>query len=114
MNPCPCGYYGDPVKECTCSNMMVSRYQAHCWTGPASGRTIFTKCRGFNTKSCWITAWASPRPCFGHKTGAIRARVEAARERQGSALERGRPCACRGWSGGGAGPLPGGRRPCSW
>ncbi|MEJ2211168.1 MAG: YifB family Mg chelatase-like AAA ATPase, partial [Anaerolineae bacterium] len=27
MNPCPCGYYGDPVQECTCSNAMVSRYQ---------------------------------------------------------------------------------------
>jgi hypothetical protein len=25
--PCPCGWYGDPVKECTCSNSMVSRYQ---------------------------------------------------------------------------------------
>jgi len=25
---CPCGWYGDPVKECTCSNSMVSRYQA--------------------------------------------------------------------------------------
>jgi magnesium chelatase family protein len=27
MNPCPCGYYGDPVQECTCSHAMVSRYQ---------------------------------------------------------------------------------------
>jgi magnesium chelatase family protein len=25
--PCPCGWYGDPVKECTCSHAMVSRYQ---------------------------------------------------------------------------------------
>ena len=28
MNPCPCGWYGDPVKECTCSLSMVSRYQS--------------------------------------------------------------------------------------
>ena len=27
MNPCPCGYFNDPVKECTCSLSMVSRYQ---------------------------------------------------------------------------------------
>ena len=27
LNPCPCGWYGDPVRECTCSNAMVSRYQ---------------------------------------------------------------------------------------
>ena len=27
MNPCPCGYYGDPVKECRCSANEVSRYQ---------------------------------------------------------------------------------------
>ena len=27
MNPCPCGYLGDPVKECTCGPMMISRYR---------------------------------------------------------------------------------------
>jgi len=27
MNPCPCGYYGDPVRECTCSMQTISRYQ---------------------------------------------------------------------------------------
>jgi len=26
MNPCPCGYYGDPVKECRCSSSDVTRY----------------------------------------------------------------------------------------
>ncbi len=26
-NPCPCGYYSDPEKECTCSSSMVQRYQ---------------------------------------------------------------------------------------
>jgi len=27
MNPCPCGYYGDPFRQCTCSPGLVSRYQ---------------------------------------------------------------------------------------
>jgi magnesium chelatase family protein len=27
MNPCPCGYYGDPEKECRCSAFEVLRYQ---------------------------------------------------------------------------------------
>lgn len=26
MNPCPCGYYNHPDKECTCSAQMVQRY----------------------------------------------------------------------------------------
>jgi len=26
MNPCPCGYYGDPFKECKCSPGEISRY----------------------------------------------------------------------------------------
>src|SRR5512139_3052151 len=25
--PCPCGYAGDPEKECTCSPTLISRYQ---------------------------------------------------------------------------------------
>ena len=27
MNPCPCGYYGDPTKECTCPTTQVISYQ---------------------------------------------------------------------------------------
>lgn len=26
MNPCPCGYYGHPKKQCTCSGQTVQRY----------------------------------------------------------------------------------------
>ena len=27
MNPCPCGFFSDPKKECTCSSSAVTRYQ---------------------------------------------------------------------------------------
>jgi len=37
MNPCPCGYYGDPVRECKCSSTMVTRYQKRI-SGPLMDR----------------------------------------------------------------------------
>jgi hypothetical protein len=27
MNPCPCGYYGDPRRACSCAPGAISRYQ---------------------------------------------------------------------------------------
>lgn len=36
-NPCPCGYLGDPKKECKCSPRMIMRYQAKL-SGPLMDR----------------------------------------------------------------------------
>ncbi len=37
LNPCPCGYYGDPIKPCTCSSAMVTKYQKRI-SGPLLDR----------------------------------------------------------------------------
>jgi magnesium chelatase family protein len=37
MNPCPCGFYGDPVKPCTCSPGIVTKYQKRI-SGPLLDR----------------------------------------------------------------------------
>ena len=37
MNPCPCGYYGDPTRSCTCPPQHIQRYRAKV-SGPLLDR----------------------------------------------------------------------------
>jgi magnesium chelatase family protein len=37
MNPCPCGFYGDPTRACSCPEALVSRYQKRL-SGPLLDR----------------------------------------------------------------------------
>ncbi|MDP8237759.1 MAG: YifB family Mg chelatase-like AAA ATPase [Candidatus Hatepunaea meridiana] len=37
MNPCPCGYYGHPSRECRCSAVQVQKYRGHV-SGPLLDR----------------------------------------------------------------------------
>jgi magnesium chelatase family protein len=37
MNPCPCGYNGDPIRECACSPGLIQRYQKRL-SGPLLDR----------------------------------------------------------------------------
>lgn len=37
MNPCPCGFYTDPNKECTCNTAMIQRYMSKI-SGPLLDR----------------------------------------------------------------------------
>jgi len=37
MNPCPCGYLGDPSDRCTCTPSQINRYQARL-SGPLLDR----------------------------------------------------------------------------
>lgn len=37
MNPCPCGYYGDPKKECSCTPIQIHKYRTKV-SGPLLDR----------------------------------------------------------------------------
>jgi magnesium chelatase family protein len=75
QNPCPCGYYGDPVQECTCSHSMVSRYQKRI-SGPLLDRIDIH----IEVPRVEYEKLSDDR--LGEPSEAIRGRVEAARARQ--------------------------------
>ena len=75
MNPCPCGYYGDPVKPCTCSNMVVSKYQKRI-SGPLLDRIDIH----VDVPRVEYEKLSDAR--FGETNATVRERVEAARNRQ--------------------------------
>jgi hypothetical protein len=52
INPCPSGYYGDLVKECTCSPMMISRYRPASLRGFRSV-TSASRCRFTSETRAW-------------------------------------------------------------
>jgi len=75
MNPCPCGYHGDPAHHCTCGAVGVERYLARV-SGPLLDRIdIHLEVPAVRWRE--LTDQAS-----GEGSAAIRARVERARERQ--------------------------------
>jgi magnesium chelatase family protein len=37
LNPCPCGFFGDPSRECRCTGMMIQRYMSRI-SGPLLDR----------------------------------------------------------------------------
>ena len=75
MNPCPCGYYGDPVKECTCSLANVLRYQKRI-SGPLLDRTDIH----VQVPRADYEKLSGDR--LGEPSARVRERVERARERQ--------------------------------
>ncbi|MBN1482091.1 ATP-binding protein [candidate division KSB1 bacterium] len=75
MNPCPCGFYTDPNKECTCSAPQVQRYLSRV-SGPLLDRIdIHVDVPAVKYKELSSTM-------TGESSQKIRERVEAARQRQ--------------------------------
>jgi magnesium chelatase family protein len=75
MNPCPCGYYGDPVKPCTCSSGTVAKYQKRI-SGPLLDRIDIH----IEVPRVEYDKLSDRRQ--GEPSAAIQKRVEAARQRQ--------------------------------
>ena len=81
MNPCPCGYLGDPQHDCTCTPPMIQRYRSRL-SGPLLDRIdLHVEVPRIRHKEL-----ADPRD--GEASGTIRARVDRARELQLRRLSR--------------------------
>jgi magnesium chelatase family protein len=75
MNPCPCGFLGDPVRPCRCSPLQVARYASRL-SGPLRDRLDLTVAVG----SVPAADLQDAQP--GETSATIRERVSSARSRQ--------------------------------
>ncbi|MBL7161084.1 MAG: YifB family Mg chelatase-like AAA ATPase [Anaerolineales bacterium] len=80
MNPCPCGYSNDPIKECTCSNQVITRYQKRI-SGPMLDRIDIH----IEVPRVDYDKLSDDR--LGEPSSEIQNRVEAAREQQRKRFE---------------------------
>lgn len=79
MNPCPCGYFGDPDRACRCGSQAITRYQKKI-SGPLIDRIDIH----VEVPRVEYDKLASNRA--GEGSAAVRTRVEAARRRQSERL----------------------------
>ena len=75
MNPCPCGNLGSPVRECTCSHGVVTRYQKRI-SGPLLDRI------DIHVEVPFINFEKLGDDRLGEPSSEIQKRVEAARQQQ--------------------------------
>jgi len=75
MNPCPCGFYTDPHRQCTCSPSQVSRYRKRI-SGPLLDRI------DMHIEVPRLLPGELLSKQAGEKSASIQARVIAAREIQ--------------------------------
>jgi magnesium chelatase family protein len=75
MNPCPCGYLGDPKHECRCAPAQIQRYRARI-SGPLLDRIDIH----VEAPSLSITELRSDQN--GETSAAMRERIELARQHQ--------------------------------
>jgi magnesium chelatase family protein len=75
MNPCPCGYLGDPKHECRCAPSQIQRYRARI-SGPLLDRI------DLHVEAPALALAELRSDKVAESSAAIRQRVEGARRRQ--------------------------------
>jgi len=75
MNPCPCGYRGDPQRECMCTSAQIERYRSRL-SGPLLDRI------DLHVEVPPVGYHELLRAPDGEASSAVRLRVEAARATQ--------------------------------
>jgi magnesium chelatase family protein len=81
MNPCPCGYTGDPSRECRCTVPQIQRYRSKI-SGPLLDRIDLH----IEAPSLQIEELRNSEP--GESSGLMRARCESARALQNLRFEK--------------------------
>lgn len=76
MNPCPCGFFSDPGRECTCSQSAIPRYQKRLSCPLLDRIDIHVEVRRVEYEK--LTGTSQPE-----SSAAIRQRAQKARDRQG-------------------------------
>ncbi len=82
MNPCPCGFYGDSQKPCTCAHALVTKYQKRI-SGPLLDRI------DIHIEVPRVDYEKLSGDRLGESSEAIRARVQAARDIQNKRFSNG-------------------------
>ena len=83
MNPCPCGYFNDPKRECTCTPFDIAKYQKKI-SGPLLDRIdLFAEVPPLDYSDLTSTSLAEA-------SALIRKRVQLARDRQLARFQNGK------------------------
>ena len=75
MNPCPCGYLGDPSRECRCSTPQIQKYRARV-SGPLLDRI------DIHIEAPAVRIEELQERALGESSEAVRQRVESCRRIQ--------------------------------
>jgi magnesium chelatase family protein len=84
MNPCPCGYVGDPRGRCRCSPDQIQRYRARI-SGPLLDRIDLC----VEVPRVPVAELGSPRSIYDEDSATVRTRVIKARHH--ALMRAGRP-----------------------